>query len=108
MSDGDGNRDRRRPERRRTAVALRYRSDEAAAPRVTASGSGAVAERILALAREHGLPMREDPDLAAALAALDMNALIPPELYEVIAEVLAWAYRANSSFTSATRGLAGR
>ncbi len=39
---------------------------------------------------------------------LDLGALIPPELYEVIAEVLAWAYRANSSFSSTTRGLALR
>lgn len=90
-----------------TAVAVRYRGDEAAAPRITAAGTGAVAERILALARENGLPMREDPDLVAALAALDVNAMIPPELYEVIAEVLAWAYRANSAFTPGTGGLAG-
>lgn len=88
------------------AVAVRYRSDEAAAPRVTAAGSGAVAERILELARANGLPMREDPDLVAALAALDVNAVIPPELYEVIAEVLAWAYRANSAFTPSTRAIA--
>jgi flagellar biosynthesis protein len=93
--------------RRPTAVALRYRRKEDAAPRVTAAGSGPVAERIMELAREHGLPMRHDPDLAQALAALDLNTLVPPELYEVIAEVLAWAYRANSAYASTTRGLAG-
>jgi flagellar biosynthesis protein len=65
-----------------------------------------VAERILEVAREHGLPLREDPDLVEALAVLDLNALVPPELYEVIAEVLAWAYRANSAFASTTGGLA--
>lgn len=95
--------DRERPAR---AIALRYRREEAPAPRITASGSGPVAERIIALAKEHGLPMREDPDLVEALAILDLNDLIPPELYELIAEVLAWAYRANSSFTSTTKGLA--
>ncbi len=94
------------PPRRPAAVALRYRSEEAPAPRITAAGTGGAAERIIALAREHGLPMREDPDLVEALAILDLNTLIPPELYEVIAEVLAWAYRANSSFSSTTRGLA--
>lgn len=95
------------PPARKRAVALRYRSGEDSAPRVTASGSGTVAERILELAREHGLPMREDPDLVEALAVLDLGTMIPPELYEMIAEVLAWAYRANSSFRSTTRGLAG-
>lgn len=92
--------------RRQTAVALRYRRDEDIAPRITASGSGPAAERILELAREHGLPMRHDPDLAEALAALDLNALVPPGLYEVIAEVLAWAYRANAAYASASRDLA--
>lgn len=94
-------------ERRSRAVALRYDRREHPAPRVTAAGSGPVAERILEIARAEGIPLREDPDLVAALAALDLGAAIPPELYEVIAEVLAWAYRANASFASTTRGLAG-
>jgi flagellar biosynthesis protein len=96
------------PPRRPMAVALRYRSQDDPAPRVTAAGSGPVAERILELAREHGLPLRHDPDLIAALSVLDLNSLIPPELYDVIAEVLAWAYRANSSYASTTRGLVSR
>lgn len=96
-----------RTPRRPAAIALRYRRADDPAPRIVAAGSGPVAERILELAREHGLPLREDPDLVEALAVLDLNALIPPELYDVIAEVLAWAYRANSSFSSTTRGLAG-
>jgi flagellar biosynthesis protein len=95
-----------RPGRRPAAVALRYRHGDDPAPRITASGTGAVAERILEIAREHDLPLREDPDLVEALALLDLNAMIPAELYEVIAEVLAWAYRANSAFASTTRGLA--
>lgn len=95
------------PAGRPAAVALRYRRGEDAAPRITAAGSGPVAERILELARAEGIPLRQDPGLVAALAALDLGAMIPPELYEVIAEVLAWAYRADSSFASATRGLPG-
>ena len=55
---------------------------------------------------ERGRRAPQDPDLVEALAVLDIGAMIPPELYEVIAEVLAWAYRANSSFSSTTRGLA--
>lgn len=93
--------------KRTAAVALRYRRHDDPAPRITAAGTGPVAERILEIAREHDLPLREDPDLIEALALLNLNALIPPELYDVIAEVLAWAYRANSSFASTTRGLAG-
>ena len=75
------------------AVALRYDPEKAPAPVVTASGRGKLAERILALARERGVPIREDPDLVALLARLDVGQVIPPELYPVIAEVLAFVYR---------------
>lgn len=85
-------------QRRRAAVALRYRHGSDVAPKVTAAGSGDVAERILAIARDEGIPLREDPDLLEALAGLDLDALVPPELYRVIAEVLAWAYRMNSRY----------
>lgn len=90
-------------ERRPRAVALRYRREEGGAPRVTASGAGPVAERIMELAREHDLPVREDPDLVEALAVLDLGAVIPVELYDVIAEVLAWAYRVNGDYASRNR-----
>jgi len=73
-----------------TAVALQYDGKEA--PRVTASGRGEVAERILALAEEHGIPLREDPDLVTLLAQLDLGTEIPPNLYVAVAEVLAFAY----------------
>lgn len=85
-------------QRRRAAVALRYRHGSDAAPKVTAAGDGDVAERILRLARQEGIPLREDPDLVEALAHLDLDELVPPELYRVIAEVLAWAYRMNARY----------
>jgi len=85
-------------DQRRRAVALKYAAEEHAAPQVAATGTGDVAERILAAAREAGIPVREDPDLTEALAVLDLGAVIPPELYSVIAEVLAWAYRANADY----------
>jgi len=81
------------PPSRTRAVALEYDPEGAPAPVVTASGRGELAERILALAREHGVPIREDPDLVALLAQLDVGQVIPPELYPVIAEVLAFVYR---------------
>lgn len=75
------------------AVALGYDAEHDQAPRVLATGQGEIAERIITLARENGVPVREDPVLAAALATVDLGTLIPPELYEVVAEVLAYVYR---------------
>lgn len=82
--------------RQPTAIALRYDGDDA--PRVTAKGSGAVAEAILAAAREHGVPLREDPELTAMLAQLDLGEAIPRELYVAVAEVIAFAYIVTGRF----------
>jgi flagellar biosynthesis protein len=79
-----------RPARR--ATALRYVAGEDAAPRVVASGRGHVAEAILERAREAGVPVREDPALLAALAALEVEHEIPEDLYAAVAEALVWAY----------------
>jgi flagellar biosynthesis protein len=75
------------------AVALGYDPEQDSAPRVLAAGQGVLAEQIIALARQNGIPIREDPILAAALASVDVDELIPPELYLVVAEVLAYIYR---------------
>ncbi len=83
------------PERRR-AAALHYEPG-APAPRVTASGAGAVAERIIAAAREAGVPVRADPALAQALSALELGADVPPEMWRAVAEALAWAYRLDAA-----------
>jgi flagellar biosynthesis protein len=87
-------RDREQPERRR-ATALRYEKGQRA-PRVTATGAGLVAERILAAAREAGIPVRHDPALAEALAKLELGADVPQELWTAVAETLAWAYRLDA------------
>ena len=81
---------------RRKAVALRYAATEAAAPRVVAKGAGHMADRILAIAKEHGIPVREDRDLTALLSQLEIDAPIPPELYRAVAEVLAFVYRLSA------------
>ena len=60
---------------------------------MTAAGQGAVAEEIIRRAREAGVPVTEDPRLAAVLSQIDVGRVIPPELYQVIAEVLAYVYR---------------
>lgn len=77
------------------AVALRYDQEEHAAPKVVAKGAGIVAERIIALALEHGIHVHEDPDLTVLLAKLDLDTHIPQELYRAVAEVLAFVYRVN-------------
>jgi flagellar biosynthesis protein len=78
---------------RKKATALGYDAQKDLAPRVLAAGSGAVAEKIIALAQENGIPIREDPILTAALESIDINETIPPELYTVVAEVFAYVYR---------------
>jgi len=75
----------------RRAIALRYAGTEA--PKVIASGQGLVAERILELAEQAGVPVRRDPPLLQALSTLELGREIPEELYVAVAEVLAWAYR---------------
>ncbi len=81
------------------AAALRYQPEAPfldAAPRLVARGEGLLAERILELAREHGVSISRDPDLLAALEPLDVGRLIPPELFQAVALLLAALYRANS------------
>jgi flagellar biosynthesis protein len=72
------------------AVALNY--DGQAAPRVVAAGKGELAERIIELAREHGVPLHADPALAGVLAEVPLGGEIPRELYLAVAEVIAFAY----------------
>ena len=83
---------------RRAAVALKYDAATDNAPRVVAKGRGLVAEKIMALAREQGIPMRENPDLVQMLMQLDLDQAIPPSLYTVVAELLAFVYRLNQSY----------
>ncbi len=77
------------------AVALGYRRGKDAAPRVKAKGRGRLAEKILALAKANGIPVKKDKALLDALYRLDINEEIPEELYRVVAEILAFIYRMN-------------
>lgn len=72
------------------AIALQYDGDNA--PTVTASGEGAIAEEILRIAKEHNIPLKEDALLAELLSDLNLGEEIPPMLYRVIAEIIAYAY----------------
>ena len=72
------------------AVALHYSGK--GAPRVTAKGKGELAEQIIAIAREHDVPIQEDEQLVSLLAQIDLGEEIPELLYIAVAEVLAFAY----------------
>lgn len=75
------------------AAALRYDPGREKAPRLLAKGQGHVAERLLARAREAGIPVYEDRPLVEALLNLELESEIPSELYRVVAAVLAFVYR---------------
>ena len=72
------------------AVALQYDGENA--PRVTARGRGDLAARIVELAREHDIPLQENPVLVQALAQVELGEEIPPALYLTVAEIIAFAY----------------
>ena len=84
---------------KKKAVALRYDRAQDPAPKILAKGIGPVAEKILALAREHNIPIQENADLVEILAQLEINDQIPSSTYLIVAEILAFVYRTNESFT---------
>jgi flagellar biosynthesis protein len=77
------------------AVALGYDSSADPAPRIVASGKGAVAEQILQLAFAHNIKVREDADLVEILSVLEVDSLIPLEAYVAVAEILRYVYQAS-------------
>jgi flagellar biosynthesis protein len=82
-------------EKLKKAVALKYAPDIDRAPRMTAKGKGQMAEQIIQLAKEQGIPIKEDPDLIGLLIHLDWHEEIPPDLYKAVAEILAFVYKLN-------------
>ncbi len=88
----------RRPtgdDRKPLAVALKYDRKTDAAPRVVAKGDGEIAQAILALAREHGVAVREDKDLVQLLATVELETQIPIEAFVAVAEILSYVYRSS-------------
>jgi flagellar biosynthesis protein len=80
-------------DQQKKAAALKYRKGSDSAPQLVAKGRGLVAEKILALAREHGIPIREDRNMLEILSTLSLYEEIPPELYKAVAEILAFVYK---------------
>ena len=77
------------------AIAIAYDTADAA-PRVVAKGYGTVAENIMRAARDHGLYVHESPELVSLLMQVDLDKQTPPELYQAVAQLLAWLYSLES------------
>lgn len=79
------------------AIALEDTPESETAPRITATGKGAVAEQIIAIALASGVKVRKDADLAEVLSVLEVDSVVPVEVLATISEILAYVYRANAA-----------
>lgn len=79
------------------AVALSYDMDNMEAPKIAASGEGTIADQIIAIAEEHGIPIHSDEALVEILAVLEVDSFIPLEAYAAVAEILSYIYQKNAA-----------
>ncbi|MFD2670128.1 EscU/YscU/HrcU family type III secretion system export apparatus switch protein [Marinicrinis sediminis] len=77
------------------AAALQYHPSKHEAPVLVAKGAGLTADHIVKLASEHGIPVQEDASLVEILSQLDLDQQIPPELYQLVAEILSFIYQTD-------------
>ena len=75
------------------AAVLKYDVDKDKAPKIVGLGKGQVAEKILQVAEEHRIPFYEDPSLIDLLSKLEIQSEVPPQLYNLVAEVLSFVYK---------------
>lgn len=75
------------------AAALRYDSSKENAPRVTAKGEGKTAQKIIQIAKENNIPVKEDADLVELLSKVELDQEVPPEMYTAIAEIFSFIYK---------------
>lgn len=75
-------------EKVKQAIALSYEPGEDSAPKIIATGKGALADKIIEKAKESDIPLYRDDKLASTLSKLEIGDAIPPELYQVVAEIL--------------------
>lgn len=85
------------------AVALQYELGSPEPPRIVASGRGAIAERILELAKAHGIAIRENADLAEMLDRVGVGEHIPTAAFAVVAEILFYVLKVNERTAAAGR-----
>jgi flagellar biosynthesis protein len=86
------------------AVALRYSPEVQKAPTLIAKGKGHMAETILQKAKDNGIPIQEDSSLVEVLSKLELDQEIPPELYQLVAEVLSFIYRSDNRMKPSRNG----
>lgn len=80
-------------DKKKKAIAIKYDPSKDQVPQIIAKGKGFLAEKILKIAREKGIPIKDDPILAEALYTIEIGEEIPESLYEAVAEVLAFIFR---------------
>lgn len=93
MTDPDTDKSKNRA--RKSAIAIKKDRESSPIPRITASGKGAVAEKILQIAFENNVKVRKDEDLAEILSKIDEETEIPTEALLAVAEILAYIYQTN-------------
>ena len=90
------------------AAAIKYDPDANNVPVLAAFGEGYLADKILEVARESGVPVVPDPSLASMLAKVSVGDDIPAELYEVVAKVLVFVGEVDKSYGARVRAASGR
>lgn len=91
----------------RQAVALAYQNGSKA-PTVVASGKGLIAEQIIALARQNQVHVHESKEMVALLMGVELDKEIPPKLYQVVAELLAWLYKIEAAVPPSRKPATGK
>ncbi|WP_228026809.1 EscU/YscU/HrcU family type III secretion system export apparatus switch protein [Campylobacter californiensis] len=82
---------------KKRAVALGYNKKKDNAPKVLASGSDYMADKIISVAKKHEIPIKEDPDLIEILSKVEVNQEIPPKLYKAVAEIFGFLYKVTNN-----------
>ncbi|WP_304546329.1 EscU/YscU/HrcU family type III secretion system export apparatus switch protein [Sulfurimonas microaerophilic] len=75
------------------AAALKYDASKDSAPRVTAKGEGKTAQKIIEIAKENDIPIKQDENLIELLSNVELDHEVPPQMYKAIAEVFSFIYK---------------
>lgn len=79
------------------AAALKYDKNQPGAPKLTAKGKGAVAQKIIEVAEANNIPLHKDADLVHILDKVEIDTEIPLEVYAIVAEIFAYIYKVNQN-----------
>lgn len=81
--------------RNKTAVALKYDMEKDTAPKIIATGKGYLADKIIETAKQENVPVHQDAEVAKSLSKLELGDNVPPELYEVVAQIMIYVDRVD-------------